>query len=87
MDSADAIIANLTPYHGINADTGTCYELGYMCAQGKRAYGYTSVAAHAPRPSRSPTASVVDHRRRTAASVAPSGARHRGRRHGRSTTS
>ena len=46
MDSADAIIANLTPFHGINADTGTCYELGYMCAQGKRAYAYTNVAAN-----------------------------------------
>jgi nucleoside 2-deoxyribosyltransferase len=46
MDAADAIIANLTPYHGINADTGTCYELGYMCAQGKFAYGYTNVAAN-----------------------------------------
>ena len=44
MDSADAIIANLTPYHGINADTGTCYEIGYMCAQGKHAFGYTNVA-------------------------------------------
>ncbi len=45
MDSADAIIANLTPYHGVSADVGTCYELGYMCAQGKLAYGYTNVAA------------------------------------------
>jgi len=44
MDSADAIIANLTPYHGVGADTGTTYELGYMCAQGKLAYGYTNVA-------------------------------------------
>jgi nucleoside 2-deoxyribosyltransferase len=53
MDGADAIIANLTPYHGIGADTGTCYELGYMCAQGKLAYAYTNVAA--------------DHRTRTVA--------------------
>jgi nucleoside 2-deoxyribosyltransferase len=45
MDAADAIIANLTPYRGVSADTGTCYELGYMCAQGKLAYGYTNVAA------------------------------------------
>ncbi|HZY50059.1 MAG TPA: nucleoside 2-deoxyribosyltransferase [Devosia sp.] len=45
MDSADAIIANLTPYHGVSADVGTCYELGYMCAQGKLAYAYTNVAA------------------------------------------
>ncbi len=45
MDEADAIIANLTPYHGVSADTGTCFELGYMCAQGKLAFGYTNVAA------------------------------------------
>lgn len=45
MDNADAIIANLTPYHGLSADTGTCFELGYMCARGKLAYGYTNVAA------------------------------------------
>lgn len=45
MNEADAIIANLTPYHGVSADTGTCYELGYMCAQGKLAYAYTNVAA------------------------------------------
>ena len=46
MDSADAIIANLTPYHGVSADSGTCYELGYMCGQGKIAYAYTNVAAN-----------------------------------------
>lgn len=45
MDAADAIIANLTPYHGLSADSGTCFELGYMCARGKLAFGYTNVAA------------------------------------------
>jgi nucleoside 2-deoxyribosyltransferase len=45
MNSADAIIANLTPFRGIAADTGTCFELGYMCAQGKPAFAYTNVAA------------------------------------------
>ena len=45
MDTADAIIANLTPYHGVSADVGTCYELGYMCAQGKLANAYANVAA------------------------------------------
>jgi nucleoside 2-deoxyribosyltransferase len=50
MNSADAIIANLTPFRGIAADTGTCFELGYMCAQGKPAYAYTNVKAdHAER--------------------------------------
>ncbi len=42
MDQSDAIIANLTPFRGIGADPGTCYELGYMCARGKRVYGYTN---------------------------------------------
>jgi nucleoside 2-deoxyribosyltransferase len=43
MDSADAIIANLTPFRGIAADVGTCFELGYMCAQGKLVAAYTNV--------------------------------------------
>ena len=45
MNAADAIIANLTPFRGIAADTGTCFELGYMCAQGKPAFAYTNVKA------------------------------------------
>lgn len=44
MNMADAIIANLTPFRGLAADTGTAFELGYMCAQGKRVYAYTNVA-------------------------------------------
>jgi nucleoside 2-deoxyribosyltransferase len=44
MDGADAIIANLTPFRGLAADTGTCFELGYMCARGKPAFGYTNIA-------------------------------------------
>jgi nucleoside 2-deoxyribosyltransferase len=42
MDRADAIIANLTPFRGPSADTGTAYELGYMCARGKAAFVYTN---------------------------------------------
>src|SRR5262245_54079056 len=45
MNSADAIIANLTPFRGIAADPGTCFELGYMCAQGKPAFAYTNQRA------------------------------------------
>jgi nucleoside 2-deoxyribosyltransferase len=45
MNSADAIIANLTPFRGISADPGTCFELGYMCAQRKPAFAYTNVRA------------------------------------------
>ena len=46
MLSADAIIANLTPFRGIAADTGTSFELGFMCALGKAAFAYTNVAAN-----------------------------------------
>ncbi|NTJ44776.1 nucleoside 2-deoxyribosyltransferase [Agrobacterium larrymoorei] len=45
MLQADAIIANLTPFRGIAADTGTSFELGFMCAQGKAVFAYTNVAA------------------------------------------
>lgn len=44
MLSADAIIANLTPFRGIAADTGTVFELGFMCGRGKAAFSYTNVA-------------------------------------------
>ncbi len=42
MLSADAIVANLTPYRGVSADTGTCFELGYMCALGRHVCAYTN---------------------------------------------
>jgi nucleoside 2-deoxyribosyltransferase len=45
MNSADAIIANLTPFRGHAADTGTVFELGFMCGRGKPAFAYTNVAA------------------------------------------
>jgi len=42
MDSADAIIANLTPFRGPSADAGTVYELGYMAGRGKLCLGYSN---------------------------------------------
>jgi nucleoside 2-deoxyribosyltransferase len=42
MKEADAIIANLTPFRGPSADTGTVYELGYMAACGKLCLGYSN---------------------------------------------
>ncbi len=44
MLSAEAIIANLTPFRGIAADTGTVYELGFMCARGCPAFAFSNVA-------------------------------------------
>jgi nucleoside 2-deoxyribosyltransferase len=42
MDESDAIIANLTPFRGAGADSGTAYELGYMAARGKLCLGYAN---------------------------------------------
>ncbi|MCX5494201.1 nucleoside 2-deoxyribosyltransferase [Kaistia dalseonensis] len=42
MRESDLIIANLTPYRGISADVGTAYELGFMVASGKPAFGYSN---------------------------------------------
>lgn len=44
MRSADMIIANLTPFRGLSADTGTCFELGFMCALERPAFAYTNDA-------------------------------------------
>lgn len=42
MRSADAVIANLTPFRGASMDAGTAYEVGFMRALGKPALGYTN---------------------------------------------
>jgi nucleoside 2-deoxyribosyltransferase len=42
MNEADTVIANLTPFRGPSADTGTVYELGYMAAAGKLCLGYSN---------------------------------------------
>lgn len=42
MRDSDIIIANLTPFRGVSADPGTVYEVGFMCALGRRAFGYTN---------------------------------------------
>lgn len=42
MDTADAIIANLTPFRGAGADPGTVYELGYAAGRGKLCLGYSN---------------------------------------------
>lgn len=41
---ADACIANLSPFKGIDADPGTAWEVGYAFALGKKLYGYSNSA-------------------------------------------
>jgi len=40
IDESDIIIANLNPFRGKEADSGTVWECGYAYAKGKKVYGY-----------------------------------------------
>ena len=42
MHSCAAIVANLTPFRGLSADAGTCWELGHFGGSGKPAVAYTN---------------------------------------------
>lgn len=42
MRSAQAIVANLSPFRGPAADPGTVFEVGFMHALGRPALGYTT---------------------------------------------
>ena len=42
MNEAQAVIANLTPFRGPGADSGTVYELGYMAGRGSLCLGYSN---------------------------------------------
>ncbi len=42
MDQASTIIANLTPFRGPSADPGTVFELAWMLARGRPAFGYSA---------------------------------------------
>jgi len=42
---SNAVIANLTPFRGPSADTGTVYEVGFARALGRMVFGYTNCAA------------------------------------------
>ncbi len=44
MTTADALIANLTPFRGTSMDSGTAFEVGFMRALGKPVLGYTNAS-------------------------------------------
>ena len=45
LRSADAVIVNLTPWRGPNADAGTAFEAGFAAALGKPVFAYLNVTA------------------------------------------
>jgi len=44
MQDCDIIIANLTPFRGASADSGTLVELGWFLGQGRPVFGYSNTA-------------------------------------------
>lgn len=40
IDSADIVLANLNPFRGAEPDSGTCFEVGYAVAKGKKVFAY-----------------------------------------------
>ena len=40
--AADCVVANLNPFRGAEPDSGTCVEIGYALALGKRVVGYAA---------------------------------------------
>jgi len=41
LRGADILMANLTPFRGVGADTGTVFEVGFMAAQNRPVFAYT----------------------------------------------
>lgn len=45
IGEADAVLANLNPFRGMEPDSGTCVEIGYALALGKPVIGYADTLA------------------------------------------
>jgi nucleoside 2-deoxyribosyltransferase len=44
MEECDIVIANLTPFRGASADSGTLIEIGWFLGRGKKVFGYSNTA-------------------------------------------
>ena len=44
MEAADLVIANLTPFRGASADSGTLVEVGWFLGRGRPVFGYSNTA-------------------------------------------
>lgn len=45
MEACDIVIANLTPFRGASADSGTLVEIGWFLGRGRPVFGYSNSAA------------------------------------------
>jgi nucleoside 2-deoxyribosyltransferase len=60
MEAADIIIANLTPFRGASADSGTLVELGWFLGRGRPIFGYSNSATLFRERSRAHLAAIPD---------------------------
>lgn len=60
MEACDAVIANLTPFRGASADSGTLVELGWFLGQGRPVFGYSNTATPFADRSREQVRAVPD---------------------------
>ena len=60
MEACDIVIANLTPFRGASADSGTLIEVGWFLGRGRPVFGYSNSAAPFAERCRAQTAAVPD---------------------------
>lgn len=60
MEGCDAIIANLTPFRGASADSGTLVEVGWFLGRGRPVFGYSNTATPFDARSRAQVLAVPD---------------------------
>ncbi len=60
MQACDIIIANLTPFRGASADSGTLVELGWFLGQGRPVFGYSNSAEYFDARSQAQLAAIAD---------------------------
>jgi nucleoside 2-deoxyribosyltransferase len=60
MERAEIVIANLTPFRGASADSGTLVEIGWFLGRGRPIFGYSNTATLFAERSRAQAAAMPD---------------------------
>ncbi len=60
MEACDIVIANLTPFRGASADSGTLIEVGWFLGRGRPVFGYSNAATPFAERSRRHMVAVPD---------------------------
>jgi nucleoside 2-deoxyribosyltransferase len=60
MEECDMVIANLTPFRGASADSGTLVEIGWFLGRGRPVFGYSNSAVPFAARSDAQVAAVPD---------------------------